>query len=89
MKPSYAVSRRYLWWSFWFAWGVIILLVAGGLTGSEKVVDLADIVVPSMVFIVVCNLGVHRGFGSIDFWANAKNGRPTIRQNKQNEGWDE
>jgi len=65
--PTYPVSRRYLWWSFWLAWLVIILVVIGGLIGSEKIVDLADITIPSMVAIVVCNLGVHRGFGSVDF----------------------
>lgn len=89
MKPGYAVTRRYLWWSFWLAWGVILLLVAGAVFGAEKIVELADIVVPSMVFIIVCNLGVHRGFGSIDFWANAKNGRPTSGSSKhlkENEG---
>ncbi|UNE53525.1 hypothetical protein [Bartonella machadoae] len=67
MKPSYRGSRLYLWWSFWFAWGVVFLLVFGGLLGVERIVDLAGISIPSMVAIIVGNLGVHRGFGSLDF----------------------
>lgn len=84
MKPGYTVSRKYIWWSFWLAWASIILLIIGGLMGSEKVVDLADITIPSMVAIIVCNLGVHRGFGSIDFWASAKN-----RRRKNSGDWNE
>lgn len=67
MKPSYRGSKRYLWWSFWFAWGVIFLLIAGGLFGVPHLVDMAAISIPSMVAIIVGNLGVHRGFGSVDF----------------------
>ncbi|WP_254474485.1 hypothetical protein [Bartonella sp. B1098] len=71
MKPSYRGSRRYLWWSFWFAWGVIFLLILGGLFGVPHLVDMAAISIPSMVAIIVGNLGVHRGFGSLDF-SNSK-----------------
>ncbi|EJF86209.1 hypothetical protein [Candidatus Bartonella washoeensis] len=67
MKPSYRGSRLYLWWSFWFAWGVIFLLVSGGLWGAPHIVDMAAISIPSMVAIIIGNLGVHRGFGSLDF----------------------
>ncbi|UTO29295.1 hypothetical protein [Bartonella harrusi] len=67
MKPAYRGSRLYLWWSFWFAWGVVFLLIFGGLLGVERIVDMAAIAIPSMVAIIVGNLGVHRGFGSLDF----------------------
>ncbi|WP_317993169.1 hypothetical protein [Bartonella gliris] len=79
MKPSYRGSRLYLWWSFWFAWGVIFLLICGGLWGVPGIVDMAGISIPSMVAILVGNLGVHRGFGSLDFSnrKQAKRGNPT------------
>lgn len=47
--------------------GVIFLLICGGLWGVPGIVDMAGISIPSMVAILVGNLGVHRGFGSLDF----------------------
>ncbi|WP_246786307.1 hypothetical protein [Bartonella taylorii] len=79
MKPSYRGSRLYLWWSFWFAWGVIFLLICGGLWGAPRIVDMAGISIPSMVAIIVGNLGVHRGFGSLDF-SNRKSENPDKNQ---------
>ncbi|KEG17062.1 hypothetical protein ACMY46_06235 [Bartonella bacilliformis] len=67
MKPAYHGSKRYLWWSFWLSWMVVFLLIAGGLWGVPRIVDMADIAIPSMVAIIIGNLGVHRGFGSLDF----------------------
>ncbi|WP_244428958.1 NAD(P)+ transhydrogenase beta chain, partial [Bartonella vinsonii] len=67
MKPSYRGSRLYLWWSFWFAWGVIFCLFLVVCGGAPHIVDMAAISIPSMVAIIVGNLGVHRGFGSLDF----------------------
>ncbi|WP_246668548.1 hypothetical protein [Bartonella refiksaydamii] len=79
MKPSYRGSRLYLWWSFWFSWGVIFLLICGGLWGAPHIVDMAGISIPSMVAIIVGNLGVHRGFGSLDF-SNRKPANPYKNQ---------
>ncbi|ENN94064.1 hypothetical protein BVtw_14150 [Bartonella vinsonii subsp. berkhoffii str. Tweed] len=47
--------------------GGYFLLVSGGLWGAAHIVDMAAISIPSMVAIIVGNLGVHRGFGSMDF----------------------
>ncbi|EJF76785.1 hypothetical protein MCO_01498 [Bartonella sp. DB5-6] len=82
MKPSYRGSKLYLWWSFWFSWGVIFLLICGGLWGAPHIVDMAGISIPSMVAIIVGNLGVHRGFGSLDF-SNRKHAK---RSNKPKYG---
>ncbi|MRN79946.1 NAD(P)+ transhydrogenase beta chain [Brucella sp. 10RB9210] len=71
-EPGYTSSRRYLWGSFYLAWTVIIILVAAASFGSEQAVAIAPIVVPSMVALIVGVLGVHRGFGSVDYWAQAK-----------------
>ncbi|WP_336288637.1 hypothetical protein [Bartonella sp. CB60] len=67
MRPSYRGSKSYLWLSFWFAWIVVFLLTAGSLRGVPHIVDMAAIAIPSMVAIIVGNLSVHRGFGSLDF----------------------
>ncbi|AGF75830.1 hypothetical protein BVwin_07210 [Bartonella vinsonii subsp. berkhoffii str. Winnie] len=42
----------------------LFLVVCGG---AAHIVDMAAISIPSMVAIIVGNLGVHRGFGSMDF----------------------
>lgn len=86
MKPSYRGSRRYLWWSFWFAWGVIFLLILGGLFGVPHLVDMAAISIPSMVAIIVGNLGVHRGFGSLDFSNSKRFNRPQSGKYGRNDG---
>jgi hypothetical protein len=48
------------------AWGIIYLIVIGGLKGSAESVALANIVVPSLVMMIVSMLGLHRAFGSMD-----------------------
>lgn len=65
-KPSYSTSKRALWLSSGLAWLVIVSLVGGALAGQRLAVDMAAIVVPSMVLLIVAILGVHRGFGSVD-----------------------
>ncbi|KAB2772916.1 NAD(P)+ transhydrogenase beta chain [Brucella anthropi] len=66
-EPGYRSTRRYLWGSFYLAWAVILILVGAASIGSEQAVAIAPIVVPSMVALIVGVLGVHRGFGSVDF----------------------
>lgn len=70
-EPSYRSTRRYLWGSFYLAWSVIVILVGAAALGSEQAVAIAPIVVPSMVTLIVGVLGVHRGFGSVDFRSQA------------------
>ncbi|WP_455476147.1 hypothetical protein [Bartonella sp. B17] len=74
MRPSYRGSKNYLWWSFWFAWIVVFSLIAGSLRGVPHIVDMATIAIPSMVAIIVGNLSVHRGFGSLDFFNTKRSG---------------
>ncbi|MFD1792094.1 NAD(P)+ transhydrogenase beta chain [Ochrobactrum teleogrylli] len=71
-EPGYRSTRRYLWGSFYLAWAVILTLVGAASVGSEQAVAIAPIVVPSMVMLIIANLGVHRGFGSVDYWTQAK-----------------
>ncbi|XHE13661.1 NAD(P)+ transhydrogenase beta chain [Agrobacterium deltaense] len=66
-KPSYRMSKRQIWISFWLAWLVILLLVWKGVNGSPEAVALAGTVVPSMMVMIAALLGIHRGFGSVDF----------------------
>lgn len=66
-KPGYSTSRQQMWFAFWLAWAVILSIVAGGLMGKEKAVDLASIVVPSMVVLIGSMLGIHRFSGAMDF----------------------
>lgn len=65
-KPAYSTSKRALWVSGALAWLVIVSLVGGALAGNRVAVDMAGIVVPSMVFLIVAMLGLHRAFGSLD-----------------------
>jgi len=68
--PGYNFTALYLKSSFVLAWTVILALVIGGLLGSDKADRLADIIVPSMVALIAVNLGIHRGFGALDYRAN-------------------
>ncbi|MCZ7933538.1 NAD(P)+ transhydrogenase beta chain [Agrobacterium leguminum] len=70
-KPSYRTSKAQLWFSFWFAWSVIVGIVWAGLDGSENAVALANIVIPSMILLIAAMLGIHRFAGAMDF-ANAQ-----------------
>lgn len=69
MKPTYRMSKRQIWLSFWLAWAVILYLVWRGANGSDQAVSLAGIVVPSMMFLIAALLGIHRFAGSMDFAA--------------------
>lgn len=68
-KPSYRTSRLQLWWTFFFAWAIIFLIVVKAVTGSSQAVDLAPTIVPAMIFLIAAMLGIHRGFGSLDYRA--------------------
>ena len=76
VRPSYSSSRLYIWLSFVGAWAVILLLAVGALLGSEQAVAFGNIAVPAMFAVITGNLAVHRGFGSVDFRAQAKEPPP-------------
>jgi len=69
MKPTYRMSKRQIWLSFWLAWGVVLYLVWRGTNGSDQAVSLAGIVVPSMMLLISALLGIHRFAGAMDFAA--------------------
>ena len=69
-KPTYRMSKRQIWASFWLAWLVILYLVWMGANGSDQAVSLAGVVVPSMMFLIAALLGIHRFAGSMDFAAS-------------------
>ncbi|WP_320194724.1 NAD(P)+ transhydrogenase beta chain [Agrobacterium rosae] len=71
MKPSYGTSKRYLWGSFWAAWGAIFLLLFGALAGSREAVDIAPMAIPALLTLIAAMLGLHRHYGSKDFEATA------------------
>lgn len=68
-EPSYRSTRRYLWVSAGMAWLIILILAVASAFGSEQAVAFGTVAVPSMVGVIVGILGVHRGFGSLDFRA--------------------
>jgi hypothetical protein len=71
-KPGYTLTRQAFWWSFALAWGVIIGIVVSGLRGVGEAVQLAPIVVPSMIALIATLLGIHRFTGAMDFQAAAQ-----------------
>ena len=68
-KPGYNLTRQAFWASFCFAWLVILAIVIRGLQGSREAVELAPLVIPSMIALIATLLGIHRGFGSLDYRA--------------------
>ncbi|MDR6102775.1 hypothetical protein QE369_002972 [Agrobacterium larrymoorei] len=71
MRPSYGTSKRYLWGSFWAAWGAVYLVIIGALFNSTAAMGLSTLVIPSMLALIAAMLGVHRHYGSKDFEATA------------------
>jgi hypothetical protein len=67
-KPSYSTSKRTLWISLAMAWAVMLTLTIGAALNGQTV-EFGTIAVPSMVGLIVAMLGIHRGFGSLDFRA--------------------
>lgn len=74
-KPSYSTSKRALWLSSIMAW-IVILILAVGAAMAGKAVEFGTIAVPSMVALIAALLGIHRGFGSLDFRATARDQTP-------------
>lgn len=68
-KPSYATTKRQIAFSTAFAWLIIFMVTSGGIAGVREAVDIANIVVPSMVMLITALLGIHRLTGSMDFRA--------------------
>lgn len=68
-KPSYSTSKRALWLSSIMAWAVIVILAIGA-AWNDKATEFGTIAVPSMVALIAALLGIHRGFGSMDFRAS-------------------
>ncbi|MGE6739767.1 NAD(P)+ transhydrogenase beta chain [Allorhizobium pseudoryzae] len=67
-KPSYSTSKQMLWISLAMAWAVMLTLTIGAALNGQTV-EFGTIAVPSMVGLIVAMLGIHRGFGSLDFRA--------------------
>lgn len=77
-RPAYRTTRLQLGTSFLLAWGVILLIVIGGLRGSREAVDLAGITLPSMILLIAALLGIHRYTGSMDFRTMQERVPPTL-----------
>lgn len=67
-KPSYTTSKQTLWISLGMAWAVILALAIGAAVNGQAV-EFGTIAVPSMVALIAALLGIHRGFGSLDYRA--------------------
>lgn len=74
-EPSYRSSRRYLWINAGAAWLLLFVLGGAAALGSSQAVAFADLALTPLITLIVGVLGVHRGFGSMDFWAQARSGR--------------
>ncbi|MEH7868775.1 NAD(P)+ transhydrogenase beta chain [Rhizobium laguerreae] len=71
-KPSYTLSRRQIWASFWFAWGVnAFILISAVVYHSAEAVQLAPVITPSTFLLIAAMLGVHRFSGAADYRAAA------------------
>ena len=79
-RPSYRLSKRAFWLSFWFAWVTLFVLLIAGVFGPEDIAAsaraLAPVYVPSMVLMVAGVLGIHRAFGSMDMRARLETKAP-------------
>ncbi|MEN5278717.1 NAD(P)+ transhydrogenase beta chain [Brucella sp. TWI432] len=71
-EPSYRSTRRYLWVNAGAAWLLLFVLGLGAVFGSTQAVEYAKIAMFPLTTLIVGVLGVHRGFGSMDFWAQAR-----------------
>ncbi len=68
-KPSYGTTKTQMRWAFALAWMTIETLILGALSGIHYAVELAPIVIPSMILLIAAMLGIHRYTGSLDFRA--------------------
>lgn len=75
-KPTYSTSKQMLWISLAMAWTVMMTLTIGAALHGQAV-EFGTIAVPSMVGLIVAMLGIHRGFGSMDYRASRDASTPT------------
>ncbi|WP_320200510.1 NAD(P)+ transhydrogenase beta chain [Agrobacterium sp. rho-13.3] len=87
-KPSYRMTKRQIWASFWLAWLIVLFLVWKGANGSDHAVSLAGTVVPSMMILIATLLGVHRFAGSLDYAASQQSFPPPANLSPSPLGFD-
>lgn len=68
-RPTYRTTKKQIAYSTACAWAIILMITAGALFGIREAVDLASIVVPSMVMLIAGLVGIHRVTGSMDYRA--------------------
>ena len=51
-KPSYGTTKTQMRWAFALAWMTIETLILGALSGIQYAVELAPIVIPSMILLI-------------------------------------
>lgn len=85
-EPSYKSTRIYLWATAIAAWSVILLLAAAAAFGSDQAVSFGQVAMTPLISVIVGVLGVHRGFGSVDFWAQAKALSENIKDDPDGKG---
>ena len=69
-KPTYSSTKRYMLISAIPAWIVVLLVTwAACIQNSSNAIAYAQIALPIMAGLIVTLLGIHRGFGSLDFRA--------------------
>lgn len=76
-KPRYTTSKRMIIGSLAASWGLIFMLAyaAAFRPQTETAIaftSFASLVVPLTFALIVALLGVHRGFGSLDMYTQAK-----------------
>lgn len=70
-KPTYSSTKRYMLISAIPAWIVILIVTwAACFRDSANAIAYAQIALPIMAGLIVTLLGIHRGFGSLDFRAS-------------------
>jgi hypothetical protein len=83
-KPTYSTTKTALNWSLVLGWVVLLGLTGGSLAGQKLAIEMAWIMAPSMVALIVAILGVHRAFGSMDM--RTMMGKPQPRKAKAEGG---
>lgn len=76
-RPSYRTTKRQIAYSTACAWVIIFMITSGAILGVREAVDLASIVVPSMVLLISGLVGIHRVTGSMDYRAAQENAAST------------
>lgn len=70
-KPAYSSTRTSMKINTALAWLTILAIVGTGLAGRDQAVQLASIVVPSMILLIASLLGIHRFSGAMDLRSQA------------------